>query len=64
MNIWHSIDDKRINKDRFYACIEISSGSHNKYELDKETGLLKLDRILYTSTHLVNIDSKYVSLRR
>lgn len=51
MNIWHSIDDRRINKEKFYACIEISSGSHNKYELDKETGLLKLDRILYTSTH-------------
>lgn len=31
--------------------IEISSGSKNKYELDKETGLLKLDRILFTSTH-------------
>ena len=29
----------------------ISAGSKNKYELDKETGLLKLDRILYTSTH-------------
>lgn len=51
MNIWHSIDNKRINKDKFYACIEISAGSRNKYELDKETGLLKLDRILYTSTH-------------
>lgn len=51
MNIWHSIDEKRIKKDRFYACIEISKGSKNKYELDKETGLLKLDRILYTSTH-------------
>ena len=51
MNIWHSIDEKRIKKDKFYACIEISKGSKNKYELDKETGLLKLDRILYTSTH-------------
>ena len=51
MNIWHSLDEKRIKKDRFYACIEISKGSKNKYELDKETGLLKLDRILYTSTH-------------
>ena len=51
MNIWHSIDSRRINKDKFYACIEISSGSRNKYELDKETGFLKLDRILYTSTH-------------
>ena len=31
--------------------IEIPKGSKTKYELDKETGLLKLDRILYTSTH-------------
>ena len=51
MNIWHSIDSNRIKKDRFFACIEISTGSRNKYELDKNTGLLKLDRILYTSTH-------------
>ena len=51
MNIWHSIDSNRINKDKFFACIEISAGSRNKYELDKNTGLLKLDRILYTSTH-------------
>ena len=51
MNIWHSIDSKRITKDNFFACIEISLGSKNKYELDKNTGLLKLDRILHTSTH-------------
>lgn len=50
-NIWHSIDPKRIKNDEFSAVIEISKGSKNKYELDKETGLLKLDRILYTSTH-------------
>ena len=51
MNIWHDINKERITKDKFTACVEISSGSHNKYELDKETGLLKLDRVLYTSTH-------------
>lgn len=33
------------------AVIEIKKGSKKKYELDKETGLLMLDRILYTSTH-------------
>ncbi len=33
------------------AVVEISKGSKNKYEMDKETGLLRLDRILYTSTH-------------
>ncbi len=49
--IWHSISKDRIKPERFLACIEISAGSKNKYELDKESGVLILDRILYTSTH-------------
>ena len=51
MNIWHDIRDDRINPDDFIAAIEISKGSKVKYELDKETGMIILDRILYTSTH-------------
>ena len=51
MNIWHDIDSKRIKPEDFVAVIEISKGSKKKYELDKETGLIVLDRILYTSTH-------------
>ena len=51
MNIWHDIDEKRISSSDFIATIEISKGSKKKYELDKETGLIILDRILYTSTH-------------
>ena len=51
MNIWHDINPSRIGKEEFVAVIEISKGGKNKYELDKETGLLKLDRVLYTSTH-------------
>ncbi|HIX65792.1 MAG TPA: inorganic diphosphatase [Candidatus Anaerotruncus excrementipullorum] len=51
MNIWHDISPKRITKSDFVAVIEISKGFKNKYELDKETGLIMLDRILYTSTH-------------
>lgn len=51
MNIWHDFNPNRISKDDFVAVIEISKGSKNKYELDKESGLLILDRILYTSTH-------------
>lgn len=51
MNPWHDIDPSKVTPERFYAVIEISAGSKNKYELDKETGLLKLDRILFTSTH-------------
>ncbi len=51
MNIWHDIEEERIKKDDFVAVIEISKGGRNKYELDKQTGMLKLDRVLYTSTH-------------
>ncbi len=51
MNIWHDIDDSRVTPSRFIAYIEISKNSKNKYELDKETGILRLDRILYTSAH-------------
>ena len=50
-NIWHDMSPKRINPTDFVAVIEIPKGSKKKYELDKETGYLKLDRILYTSTH-------------
>ena len=50
-NIWHDISPKRISPDVFYAVIEISKGSKIKYELDKETGFIKMDRILHTSTH-------------
>lgn len=51
MNIWHNISPKRISAEDFVAVIEIPKGSKIKYELDKETGLIKLDRILHTSTH-------------
>ena len=51
MNIWHDIDPKNITPEKFTAVIEISKGSKCKYELDKYTGLLRLDRVLYTSTH-------------
>ena len=50
MNIWHDIDKARITCKSFEALIEIPKGCKAKYELDKETGLLKLDRVLYTST--------------
>lgn len=51
MNIWHDISEERITKGKFVSVIEISKGCKNKYELDKETGMLKLDRVLYTATH-------------
>lgn len=51
MNIWHDIDEARVTSTNFYAVIEIPKGGKSKYELDKATGLLRLDRVLYTSTH-------------
>ena len=51
MNIWHDFSPEKITPESFYAVIEITKGSKKKYELDKETGYIILDRILYTSTH-------------
>ena len=49
-NVWHNVNPERIKKDDFLAVIEIRKGGRNKYELDKETGMIILDRVLYTST--------------
>ena len=49
-NVWHSIDEERIKPEDFIVCIEIPKGSKKKYELDKKSGLMILDRILATST--------------
>ncbi len=52
MHPWHDIyvDDKLIDK-TFPVVIEVPKGSKNKYELDKETGFLRLDRVLYSAVH-------------
>ncbi len=50
-NIWHDIDPTRVTPTDFVAVIEIEKGSKKKYELDKDTGMIILDRVLYTSTH-------------
>lgn len=51
LNIWHDISKERIQTDDFCAVIEIPKGCKTKYELDKGTGTLYMDRILYTSAH-------------
>ena len=51
MNIWHDIDPSEITPTDFTAVIEIPKGSSCKYELDKKTGIMRLDRVLYTATH-------------
>ena len=50
-NIWHDVNPDRIKKNDFLSVIEIPKGGKNKYELDKETGMIILDRVLFTSTH-------------
>ena len=52
MHPWHDsyIDDAQIAT-AFPAVIEIPKGSTNKYELDKETGLQRLDRVLYSAVY-------------
>src|SRR5262250_2117120 len=52
MHPWHdSYVDDAIVATAFPVVIEIPKGSKNKFELDKETGLLKLDRVLYSAVH-------------
>jgi len=52
MHPWHDcyVDDT-IVETAFPVVIEVPKGSKNKYELDKETGLLRLDRVLYSAVH-------------
>lgn len=49
-NLWHLKNAKIITPELFFGCIEITKSSKCKYELDKDTGALRLDRILSTST--------------
>ncbi len=52
MHPWHDIPvDLADIETHLPVIIEIPSGSKNKYELDKATGILKLDRVLYSSVH-------------
>jgi inorganic pyrophosphatase len=52
MHPWHDCYiDSTLVKKSFPAIIEIPKGSTNKYELDKETGLLRLDRVLYSAVY-------------
>jgi inorganic pyrophosphatase len=52
MHPWHDvyIDEDQL-EDTFPVVIEVPMGSKNKYELDKESGLLKLDRVLFSAVH-------------
>jgi inorganic pyrophosphatase len=50
-NPWHSVNPGDESPSFVNAIIEIPEGSKGKYELDKKSGLLKLDRVLYSSVH-------------
>ena len=47
MNLWHDIDPG--DAEEMAVIIEIPRGSNNKYEIDKESGLIKLDRVLHSA---------------
>ena len=52
MHPWHDcyLDEQSVQRS-FPVIIEVPKGSKNKYELDKETGLLRLDRVLFSAVH-------------
>jgi len=50
-NPWHDVSPGDNIDESFFSIIEIPKGSKNKYELDKKTGLLLADRVLYSSVH-------------
>lgn len=47
MNLWHDIEPGSV--DEINTIIEIAKGSKNKYEVDKKTGLIALDRVAHTA---------------
>jgi len=48
---WHDLEPGKHPPEVVTAVIEIPGGGRNKYELDKETGLFRLDRVLYSAVH-------------
>ncbi len=51
MNPWHDIPLDTNIPNEFPAVVEIPMGSKVKYELDKTTGMIKVDRVLFSSIH-------------
>ena len=49
MNLWHDVAIGKNAPEEFTVIIECPKGTKNKYEIDKETGLIKLDRAMKTS---------------
>jgi inorganic pyrophosphatase len=51
MHPWHDLPAGESPPEEITAIVEIPGGSRNKYELDKETGMFRLDRVLYSAVH-------------
>ena len=51
MHPWHDVSWGTDFRESFLAVVEIPEGSKVKYELDKATGLLRADRVLYSAVH-------------
>lgn len=51
INAWRDLAPGNHPPEVVTAVVEIPSGSRNKYELDKESGLIRLDRVLYSAVH-------------
>jgi inorganic pyrophosphatase len=49
MNLWHDLELGEEAPEKFNIIVEVPRGSKNKYEIDKKTGLIKLDRAMKTS---------------
>lgn len=48
---WHDIEPGTLPPEEMTVVVEIPRGSRNKYELNKETGLFRLDRVLFSAVH-------------
>jgi inorganic pyrophosphatase len=51
INPWHDLESGASPPERLNVVVEIPRGSRNKYELDKQSGLFRLDRLLYSAVH-------------
>ena len=64
MIIWHDIDNDRITKEQFIACIEIPKGSKKKYELDYSSKILGLNKKIEILSKLIKEkDQEIISLK-
>jgi len=51
INLWQALVPGPRVPEIIYVIVEIAKGSRNKYEYDKQTGVIKLNRVLYSSIH-------------